>query len=460
MAKNAFDFNGLKKNTVKSAGRERIAVIGSGISGLSAAWGLNHDCDVTVFEKNGYVGGHTNTVVFDAPEGPAPVDTGFIVYNTPNYPNLTALFERLGVRSNVTEMHFSVSARDRDIEYASSGLSGLFADLRNITRPRFFSMIADILRFYASAPKLVRAEDELTLGEFLRLKRYGQTFINDHLLPMAAAIWSCPVSTILDFPVKSLARFFINHGLVELGEPFEWRSVDRGSNSYIAPLTESFSDRIRLNAEISAVRRIDDGVELVESSGRTHVFDQVVFACHAPQARRIFQDADDDEARILSAFRTQANHAVLHTDERLMPRRRRAWASWNYLSMREREQSLAVTYWMNELQNLNTQTNCFVTLNPFERPREDRVIAEFDYDHPVFDAAAIRAQEAIWSIQGRRNVWFAGAWLGYGFHEDGLQAGLAVAEGLSGWRRPWAFDYGKERLSRPENLEFARAAAA
>ncbi len=448
MNNKTLDFNILTHISRKSLTRPKVAVIGSGIAGLSAAWGLNRDCDVTVFEKNNYAGGHTNTVIFDAPEGPVPVDTGFIVYNDPNYPNLSAMFQALGVKSNTIDMHFSVSARDRDIEYASSGFSGLFADLRNLTRPRFFAMIADILRFYASAPKLVGAADSLTLGEFLRLKRYGDTFIRDHLLPMAAAIWSCPVKTILEFPVKSLARFFMNHGLVEFGTPFEWRSVSGGSASYIGPLTASFKDCIKLNAEVTTVRRDGAGVMLSLGDGTIKRFDQVVFACHAPQAMRLLVDADSEETRVLSAFRTQANRAILHTDPALMPRRRRAWASWNYLSNNESDQSLAVTYWMNELQKLNTDVNCFVTLNPFEPLKEEKIIAEFAYDHPVFDAAAIRAQHEIWNLQGRRNVWFAGAWLGYGFHEDGLQSGLAVAESLTDWRRPWAFDYARERLSR------------
>lgn len=442
------------------AERLRIAVIGTGISGLSAAWGLQHHCDVTLFEKNNYIGGHTNTVTFNAPEGPVPVDTGFIVYNEPNYPNLTALFELLGVSSRTTEMHFSVSARDRDIEYASTGLSGLFADLRNITRPRFFAMIADILRFYASAPKLADSSDDLTLGQFLQAKKYGASFVQDHILPMAAAIWSCPVSAILEFPVKSLARFFINHGLVELGSPFEWRSVLGGSASYIPAITAGFSDRILLNTPVAGVRRTGEGVLLQTRTGESHFFDHVIFACHAPQAAKLLEDMDDQETAILSAFKTQANRAVLHTDETLMPRRRRAWASWNYLSHSEGERSLAVTYWMNELQTLATKTNCFVTLNPFENPRPDSVIAEFSYDHPVFDSAATRAQRAIWDIQGRGRVWFAGAWLGYGFHEDGLQAGLAVAESISSWRRPWDFDLSRERLSRQENAVWKVKSAA
>lgn len=443
-----------------AAPRRRVAIVGAGISGLSAAWGLRRDCDVFVFERNDYIGGHTNTVLFDAPEGPVPVDTGFIVYNDPNYPNLAALFKRLGVRSNTTEMHFSVSARDRDIEYASSGISGLFADLKNITRPSFLAMLADILRFYASAPGLACASDELTLGQFLQVKRYGRTFIENHILPMAAAIWSCPVGTILDFPVKSLARFFINHGLVEFGTPFEWKSVDGGSASYIPPLVKDFRERIHLNSPVRAVRRSAGGVEILMKNGVKQPFDDVVFACHAPQALRLLEDADAEERQILSAFKTQSNIAVLHTDERLMPRRRRAWASWNYISDHAGQRELAVTYWMNELQNLKTATNCFVTLNPNQEPAPEKTVGAFQYDHPVFDSAATRAQREIWNIQGKRNIWFAGAWLGYGFHEDGLQAGLAVAESLSSWRRPWAFDYAKERLSRPNNhLQWESTAA-
>ena len=236
-----------------AGGNARIAVIGSGISGLSAAWALHKTCEITVFERNDRIGGHTNTVITDMPEGAVPVDTGFIVYNEPNYPNLTALFDRLGVASVETEMHFSVSARDRDVEYASNGLSGLFADRRNIARPRFLSMVADITRFYRQAPDLAESELGLSIGDFLNKNRYSQAFIQDHLLPMAAAIWSCPVNTILDFPAKSLARFFINHGLVDLGTPFKWRSVKGGSASYIAPLTEGFADRIRLNAPVTSV---------------------------------------------------------------------------------------------------------------------------------------------------------------------------------------------------------------
>lgn len=440
--------------------RPRVAIVGSGISGLSAAWALQEQFQVTVFESADRIGGHTNTVIFDAPEGPVPVDTGFIVYNQPNYPNLTALLSLLGVASNTTRMNFSVSARHRNVEYASHGFAGLFADLRNLVRPRFYSMLADIMRFYKQAPQLAAAEDDQSIGEFLRKNGYGAPFVNDHLLPMAAAIWSCPVGTILDFPARSLAKFFVNHGLVELGTPFDWASIDGGSTSYIPPLIEDFKDRIKTATQVINATRRDGKVHLTMAGGHTDAFDHVILACHAPQSAQIIQDLDAQERSILSTFQTQSNRAVLHTDTRLMPKRKRAWAAWNYISEASDNPALAVTYWMNRLQRLNTQTDCFVTLNPVTQPPTDKVIAEFEYQHPVFDAAATQAQSDIWNIQGRGNIWYAGAWLGYGFHEDGLQAGLAVAEEMSNWRRPWPFDQAQERLQRSKRPAPKPAVAA
>ncbi|MEM9014341.1 MAG: FAD-dependent oxidoreductase [Pseudomonadota bacterium] len=427
--------------------RPRVAIIGSGIAGLSAAYGLQHSFDITVFEQNDSIGGHTNTVWVDEGDKKVPVDTGFIVFNSRNYPNLTALFDRLDVASNETTMHFSVSARPGGLEYSSRGFSGLFADKKNLASPKFLAMVADILRFYRAAPDVASTTPDLTIGEFLAAGRYGKSFIRDHLMPMAAAIWSCPADTMLEFPAASLARFFVNHGLVELATPIKWRSVDGGSQSYIAPLTAGFADRIRTNSPVSAVTRTDAGIEVHSENGVEH-FDEVVFACHGPQARRLLVDADREEFAILSAFETEPNTAVLHTDPALMPRRRQAWASWNYLRNDNDNQNLSVTYWMNALQKIDTDTNYFVTLNPAVEPAADRVVKELRYDHPVFDGDAMRAQKDIWSIQGRRRAWFCGAYLGYGFHEDGVQSGLAVAESMSDWRRPWAFDYSSERLAR------------
>ena len=254
------------------------------------------------------------------------------MYNQPNYPNLTALLDLLDVRSNKTRMNFSVSSEHRDVEYASHGFGGLFADLRNLVRPRFYSMLADIMRFYKQAPRLAVMDDDQSIGDFLKQNGYGETFVNDHLLPMAAAIWSCPVGTILDFPARSLAKFFVNHGLVELGTPFEWASIDGGSASYIPPLTAGFNHLIRTESEIVRATRDGGKVLLTTKNGDTEAFDKVIFACSAPRAAAIIKDQDIKERAILSAFQTQKNHAFLHTDARLMPKRKRAWAAWNYIS--------------------------------------------------------------------------------------------------------------------------------
>ena len=267
---------------------------------------------------------------------------------------------------------------------------------------------------------------------------------------MAAAIWSCPVSAILDFPAASLARFFVNHGLVNMRPQFPWYSVEGGSASYLAPLTRGFEHRIRCNAGIRSVSRADGGARIRFADGSDQLFDEVVFACHAPDALALLSDADAAEMDVLSSFRTQPNRVVLHRDPGLMPRRQAAWAAWNYRACGTDARKLSVTYWMNALQRLDTQTNYFVTLNPEKDPSPDLIEREFLYHHPVFDARATAAQKEIWSIQGRRNTWFCGAWQGYGFHEDGLQSGLAVAELMSNWRRPWHFDYDRERLARSD----------
>ena len=439
-----------RSGAVSEGRRSRVAIIGTGISGLSAAWALQNTCDITVFEKAGRIGGHTATVTVEAPEGPVPVDTGFIVFNEPNYPNLTALFDRLGVASNPTRMNFSVSMPDERMEYASHGMDGLFAWRRNMASPRFFLMLKDILRFHAASHDLAQCQRGRSIGDYIAEEKYGRAFVDYHLLPMAAAIWSCPVSMIMDFPAASLARFFVNHGLVSVRPQFPWQSVEGGSASYLAPMTQGFSDRIRCNAGIESVHRTAQGVRLRFSDGTFEDFDEVVFACHAPEALALLADAAEPETRILSGFRTQPNRVILHRDETLMPIRKAAWAAWNYRARQADSLQLSVTYWMNALQRLETTTNYFVTLNPEQEPTPDKVEQEFVYNHPVFDGRAMQAQREIWSIQGHRNTWFCGAWQGYGFHEDGIQSGLAVAELLSDWKRPWAFDYSKERLARPE----------
>ncbi len=435
----------------------RIAIIGSGISGMAAAWLLSRHHEVTLFEKDGHVGGHSNTVtVGDDRLGDIPVDTGFIVYNEVNYPNLVALFEHLDVPTRPTDMSFSVSMDDGDFEYSGSGPGGLLAQPRNLLRPRLWNMLRDVLRFYRAAPAVLDRPDAetLTLGDVLREGGYGDAFVHDHILPMGAAIWSTPMSRMLDYPAAAFVRFLANHGLLSLRGRPQWRTVRGGSREYVTRLVAPFADRIRLDTPVKAVTRTTDGARVEDHQGNTETFDHVILATHADQALALLSDAGDDERRMLGAFRYQPNTAVLHTDSAYMPRRRRAWACWNYLSRNgaaavDGEETLCVTYWMNALQSLTSSAPLFVTLNPPTPPAPDKVLRSFPYEHPVFDPAADRMRTEIWGLQGRRGTWFCGAYLGDGFHEDGLQAGLAVAEALGDLRRPWRLDTPSHRLRLP-----------
>jgi predicted NAD/FAD-binding protein len=418
----------------------RIAVVGTGISGLAAAWLLSRRHKVTVYEKDDRVGGHTNTVTLDRPSGPVNVDTGFIVYNDRNYPNLVALFDHLGVRTRATEMSFSASLDGGRFEYSGAGLGGLLAQPANAVRPRMWRMVRDLLRFYREAPKALGDPGalDLTLGAYLTANGYGEAFVRDHLLPMGAAIWSTPVEGMLDYPLVAFVRFCDNHGLLTLSERPQWRTVEGGSRSYVERLTAPLRGRIHLNTAVTAIYRDGETVRIEDRQGGAREFDQVVIAAHADQALSMLADADAAERRLLGAFRYERNLAVLHSDPALMPRARRAWAAWNFLSRgRGDGQKVCVTYWMNRLQHLSDALPLFVTLNPLERPAQGTIHRSFLYQHPVYDRAAIRAQGLLWNLQGTRRTWFCGSYFGHGFHEDGLQAGLAVAEQLGGLERPW-----------------------
>lgn len=413
----------------------QIAVVGSGISGLSAAWLLSKHHAVTLFEADARLGGHANTVE----AGGVPVDTGFIVFNEKNYPNLTALFRHLGVQSEPTEMSFSVSLDGGRFEYSGSGLAGLLAQPSNLARGRFWSMLRDLRRFYRDAPDDIGSLGNLSLADYLALRGYGAAFRDDHLYPMAAAIWSTPVGDIGAYPARAFIRFFHNHGLLKLsGRPL-WRTVRGGSRAYVQRLVEDYQGRIALSRPIARVIRSNLHVELVDAEGRAERFDHVVIATHANQALSMLGEPTSEERKLLGAFGYTQNDAVLHSDESLMPRRRRVWSSWNYLASREAggARRLSVTYWMNRLQGLATERPLFVTLNPLREPNPASLICRERYAHPRFDAGAMQAQEQLWGLQGARRTWFCGAYFGAGFHEDGLQAGLAVAEALGGVRRPW-----------------------
>jgi predicted NAD/FAD-binding protein len=419
--------------------RKRIAVVGSGISGLSAAWLLAKDHEVVLYEAAGRLGGHSNTVTVPVDGRDIPVDTGFIVYNEATYPNLTAFLDHLKVETVRSNMSFGVSLDGGGFEYASSRLSSYFRDPRTILNPRFWQVVREVVRFYRTAPADMRrmAADGMSLGAFLDACGYGQAFQEDHLLPQAAAIWSCSMQEIRTYPAASFLAFCDTHGLMRFSGRPKWRTVVGGSRSYVAAVAADFAGEIRLNAPVASVRRMGGGVEVRDGSGAVDRFDDIVLACHADQALRMLADPGADERASLSSFRYSHNTVSLHSDPRMMPSRRHWWSSWNYLGHTGDHSEATVTYWMNLLQDLPTKTDLFVTLNPPSRLKLAGEVQRIDYEHPLFDGAAMAAQKGLWSLQGTRNTWFCGAYFGAGFHEDGLQAGLAVAEQLGGGRRPW-----------------------
>lgn len=414
--------------------RQRIAVIGAGISGLGAAWALARHHDVTVFEANPLPGGHSNTVEVDYDGKSIAVDTGFIVFNDWNYPNLTRLFAHLDVPAIKSDMSFAVSVGAGDLEWSGNNLSTLFAQKRNLLRPSFHRMWRDILRFNKEAAVDLTAGRMagLRLGDYLARSRYSDSFMLDYLLPMGAAIWSSPLGEMMDFPAETFANFFRNHGLLSINERPQWYTVQGGSREYVKRLLADGDFSLNLHLPVHAVQREPDSVNVITARGSSH-FDQVVLACHADQTVRLLGDqATQQERSLLGSFRFQPNRAVLHRDPALMPRRRNVWASWNYLSepRRDMHRRVGLTYWMNLLQSIDNSRPLFVTMNPVSEPREDLVFAEFAYEHPLFDRPAIDAQGRLNEIQGQDRLWFCGAWCKYGFHEDGFTAGLRVAEAL------------------------------
>lgn len=423
----------------------KIAIIGTGISGNGAAWALHGANDITVYEKNDRIGGHSNTVTVDYGGVPIAVDTGFIVYNTRNYPDLTALFDFLDVPTEDSNMSFAVSLEGGRFEYGIEGLPAVFAQKRNLANPRFLALLREIFRFNKTclADRDAGLLETESLGQFLDRNGFSSYFRRRYLLPMGGAIWSTPLKDVLDYPARSFVDFFDNHGLVHPGDVPQWRTVTGGSRSYVRRLTASFHNRIRPGTAAVSVERRSDGVTVHDSQGGSEAYDHVIIASHSDEALAMLADPTALEQKHLFAIRYRRNTVYLHRDVSLMPKRRAAWSAWNYLGWPAAEggngalgEEMAVTYWMNRLQNIDNRYPLFVSLNPPRPPHDEFVFAEFNYAHPQYDAEARVARDALTAIQGSRRTWYCGAYHGFGFHEDGLRSGLDCAEAL-GAVIPW-----------------------
>ncbi|MDO9314128.1 MAG: FAD-dependent oxidoreductase [Burkholderiaceae bacterium] len=420
----------------------RVAVVGSGISGLSVAHAISADAHVTLYEADAYFGGHTHTVDVTLEGQTHGVDTGFLVFNENTYPNLIRLFGELQVPTALSDMSFSVQVPDIGLEWSGSDLNTVFAQRTNLARPAFWRMLRDVTRFNRLATELAErgaaAEQQASIGDFLSRHRFSAEFRDWYFLPMIGCIWSCPTDQMLRFPIATMIRFCHNHGLLQVTNRPRWYTVRGGARHYVEKLLKAIPDA-RLNTPVRSVRRVrGTGQVSIATDAGPELFDDVVLACHSDQSLALLADATPAEREVLGAIRYHRNRAVLHTDTHLLPRRKIAWAAWNYERARadsSEKASVCLHYLINRLQPLPFKTPVVVSLNPLSEPRADTVHGEYDYAHPVFDAAAIAAQQRVPSLQGDANTWFCGAWTRHGFHEDGLMSGLAVVDGL---RKRWA----------------------
>ena len=415
----------------------KIAIIGTGISGLGAAYILNRQHDITVYEKAGRIGGHTRTLTVDYDGTKVPVDTGFIVFNEKNYPQLTAMFRHLNVPVQKSDMTFAASIRNGWLEWGAKNANAVFAQRRNLLRPKFGMLIRDVLHFNAHAETVVERHPELTLDGLIARLGLGEWFRRYYILPMSSAIWSCPPCEMMRFPARTLIHFMANHHLLSAtGQP-QWYTVSGGAQEYVERLTRSFAGRIRLGCGAAQVTRTGGGATVQDTQGVRETYDHVVFASHGDETLRLLSDASEHEREVLGAFRYQKNVAVLHRDPSVMPKSKNCWASWNYTSDGNLDEpALSVTYWMNSLQGIANSMPLFVTLNPKTPIEPDLIFNSHEFDHPVFDHAAVAAQPRVQAMQGARNTWFCGAHLRNGFHEDGLASAVHVAR-LLGCDAPW-----------------------
>lgn len=456
-----------------SEGRNHIVIIGSGAAGLAAAWLLAKRHKVTILEKDHRLGGHAHTATVTQASKQSPqdnniaqstelnsihsfdlkVDTGFIVYNEPSYPNLTRWFAAMKVASEKSDMSFAVSRDNGGFEYAGGPPLGLLAQPGLLLRPRFWRMLRDLVRFYRSAPSQIPDDATVTLGEYLRTHEYSEDFIQDHLLPFGAAIWSTPKTSMLDYPAASFIRFCENHGLLQITNRPQWRTVTGGSEQYVHAVIQAIgSDSVRTNFEVARIERSANGVTIHDNRGRCLSADHVILATHADQALQLLANPTQKEKSLLSVFQYESNHAYLHTDTGYLPKRRRAWCSWNYVERGKESSQTTVSYWMNRLQNISSDTDYVVTLNPENPPADELVLRSTVYHHPVFTTQTWTAQQSLWSLQGQARTWFCGSYFGSGFHEDAVQSGLAVAEQLGGHARPWVLENPSDRIVLPVEI--------
>jgi len=404
----------------------KIGVIGSGVSGLVSALTLQEKFEVSLFEKNSKLGGHSNTVTIEQENNKYSVETGFIVLNDKNYPIFTSLLKHLNIGVNNSSMSFSVSVDKGQFEYSSSYI-GLLGQTKNIIDPKYWGMLRDINYFYTNALKDVKdCPDNETLGQFLKRFNYSNKFIDYHLVPMTASIWSCPTKSILNFPIKSLLVFFENHKLLNIYNRPKWSTVNKGSREYVKKIQSLLKGKIYTNAKVNKISKSKEGIRVHYQDG-IKTFDKVILACHADQSSEILIENFSEEANLLKDFKYQKNTSILHSDINFMPKRKSVWSSWNYITETGNSGNLSITYWMNELQGINSSKPILLSLNPKILPNPDLIYGQYSYSHPILDNNAIKIQKKLSSIQGKNNLWFCGAWTGFGFHEDGVKSAVEIA---------------------------------
>ena len=404
----------------------KIGVIGSGVSGLVSALTLQEKFEVSLFEKNSKLGGHSNTVTIEQENNKYSVETGFIVLNDKNYPIFTSLLKHLNIGVNNSSMSFSVSVDKGQFEYSSSYI-GLLGQTKNIIDPKYWGMLRDINYFYTNALRDVKdCPDNETLGQFLKRFNYSNKFIDYHLVPMTASIWSCPTKSILNFPIKSLLVFFENHKLLNIYNRPKWSTVNKGSREYVKKIQSLLKGKIYTNAKVNKISKSKEGIRVHYQDG-IKTFDKVILACHADQSSEILIENFSEEANLLKDFKYQKNTSILHSDINFMPKRKSVWSSWNYITETGNSGNLSITYWMNELQGLNSPKPILLSLNPKILPNPDLIYGQYSYSHPILDNNAINIQKKLSSIQGKNNLWFCGAWTGFGFHEDGVKSAVEIA---------------------------------